>query len=77
MVIIVTDYTGEQIIENILRLMEKKRAAEPKNLVFEYSPHVEENRAYWMRRDQFEDGRHRVFLHPKHEGTIEAWLETL
>jgi hypothetical protein len=68
---------ASQILAAIQAVLGERRATSPRSMVFEYSPHVEANRAYFMKRELFDDGRHRVFLHPTHEKTVETWLKTL
>lgn len=66
---------AEKIISILQAILTERKEADPKNMVFEYSPHVEANRAYFMKREMFDDGRHRVFLNSMHEEAIEAWLK--
>lgn len=40
-------------------------------MVFEFSHYVAEDKAYLMDREQFDDGRYRVFLHVKWEEAID------
>lgn len=82
-VIFMAEYIAEpeadDIIANIKRVAEQiaQRNRDIKNTVFEYVATVEEGRAYFMKRELFDDGRARVFLHPKHEPAVEAWLASL
>lgn len=67
----------EKILEQVRLHAEEKKAADPRNIVFEYSTHVPENQAFVMPRRNFEDGRHRVFLHESRRELIEAHLTSL
>jgi hypothetical protein len=67
----------EKILEQVKAHADEKKAADPRNLVFEYSPHVPESQAFVMPRRNFEDGRHRVFLHPSHREGIEQTIAAL
>jgi hypothetical protein len=67
----------EKILDQVKSHAEEKKAADPRNLVFEYSPHVPEAQAFVMPRRNFEDGRHRVFLHPSHQEGIEKAIAAL
>ena len=67
----------EKILEQVQLHAGEKKAADPRNLVFEYSPHVPENQAFVMPRRTFEDGRHRVFLHPSRREAIEKAISEL
>lgn len=67
----------QKILEQIQRQAEERKMADPRNIVFEYSPHVPENQAFVMPRRNFEDGRHRVFLHPSRREALEAVIDAL
>lgn len=69
---------AEPILANIIqKVLEEIRSKDPKNIVFEYTPTVETTRVYFMKRELFDDGRHRIFLHQSHQSAIEAWLASL
>lgn len=70
----------QQMIEKILEQVKahaqaKKVAVE--NIVFEYSDHVPERQAFVMPGRNFEDGRHRAFVHPSQRESIEAAVSDL
>lgn len=67
----------QKILEQVRLQAEEKKMADPRHIVFEYSPHVPENQAFVMPRRLFEDGRHRAFLHPSHREHIEAHIAAL
>ena len=70
----------QRMIEKILEQVKAHAAAKKvavQNLVFEYSDHVPENQAFVMPGRNFEDGRHRVFLHPSRREVIEAEVARL
>ncbi len=71
------EISAEEILANIRKVMMEIQARDPRNIVFEYTPTVEPTRAYFMKRELFEDGRHRIFLHSSHRPAVETWLGSL
>lgn len=67
----------QKILDQVRAHAEEKKAADPRNIVFEYSEHVPENQAFVMPRRNFEDGRHRVFVHPSRRDAIEQAIAEL
>lgn len=69
--------TGQEILDNIIRVTEELRSFDPKNIDFRFSVAVEPDRAYFLRREVTQMPKHSVVLNPVHEEAVEAWLETL
>ena len=82
---IVSDSAGDpaQIISvEKLRAMireyaEEKKPVHPKAIVFEYTPAIDAKTGVFAHRKGFADGRHRIFLNPQWEATVEEWIASM
>ena len=65
---------NQDILERIIQWAKKLKVAKLpfwEKVVFEYTHAVPDNKAYLMDREQFDDGKYRVFLNVKWEAEID------
>ena len=69
--------TTENMLAMLQRFAAERKARDPRNFVFEFTPSVEPGRAIILDRVSFEDGRYRVILHDQYADTVTAALASL
>ncbi len=66
----------EDIIEQLTTLSRQMRARDPRNWVFHYEDALSSGETFVLSEDASHDGKRHVFLNPKHQQKIDAFLAT-
>lgn len=67
----------ENVVAEMVAIMKKVAARNPRNWVYVYSPIIAEDQAITLNEECSFDGKRRVFLNPKHKPEIDKFLATV
>ena len=67
----------ESVMAEMVAIMKKVAARNPKNWVYVYSPLIAEDQAITTNEEFSLDGKRHVFLNPKHKPEIDKFLATV
>lgn len=67
----------ESVTAEMVAIMKKVAARNPKNWVYVYSPLIAEDQAITTSEDMNLDGKRHVFLNPKHQPEIDKFLASV